>query len=142
MTRSCTARAAITATTLLLAMACGPAPPDEATGAELYAVHCVSCHGPAGAGDGPVAAELATPPVDLRGLAARNGGVFDEAAVLGVIDGRRAVAVHGPREMPVWGRRLVEERRDDSMPFWRAMGDARALVDHLRTLQDAPQGGP
>ncbi len=122
------------------ALGCGPAPRQEATGAELFAQHCVSCHGATGAGDGPVASELATPPADLRGIAARHGGSFPEAVVLAVVDGRREVAVHGPREMPVWGRRLAEERRDDSMPIWRAMGDARALVDHLRTLQEpAPE---
>jgi high-affinity iron transporter len=37
--------------------------PDLARGASLYAEQCASCHGPAGAGDGPAAKELKPPPV-------------------------------------------------------------------------------
>jgi mono/diheme cytochrome c family protein len=125
---------------LTVCLACVDRETREATGAELYTVHCASCHGPEGAGDGPVAAGLATAPSDLRTIAARNGGTFDEAAVLAVIDGRRQVAVHGPRDMPVWGTILTEEKRGEPMPVYRAMGDARALVDYLRTLQQPPAG--
>lgn len=37
----------------------------EARGAELYATHCASCHGPRGEGDGPAAAGLDPPPRNL-----------------------------------------------------------------------------
>ncbi len=33
-----------------------------ATGADIYAARCAACHGPNGAGDGPLAAELLPPP--------------------------------------------------------------------------------
>ena len=38
--------------------------PDPVRGARLFARDCVACHGPAGAGDGPLAAELSLRPPD------------------------------------------------------------------------------
>ena len=40
-------------------------PPDHARGKALYAQLCTSCHGPAGAGDGPASAGLDPPPIDF-----------------------------------------------------------------------------
>ncbi len=40
--------------------------PDPARGATLYATLCATCHGPAGAGDGPAAAELNPKPMSFR----------------------------------------------------------------------------
>ncbi len=48
--------------------AVNPVPPDDASvsaGREIYEAECVSCHGPAGRGDGPLAATLDPPPLDL-----------------------------------------------------------------------------
>ena len=48
--------------------AVNPIPPDGASvsaGREIYEAECVSCHGPAGRGDGPLAATLDSPPLDL-----------------------------------------------------------------------------
>jgi len=48
--------------------AVNPVPPDDASvsaGREIYDAECVSCHGPAGRGDGPLAATLDPPPLDL-----------------------------------------------------------------------------
>ena len=124
--------AAVLAATCLM-LGCVDEVERSESGAELFAEYCASCHGAAGAGDGPEAADLDLP--DLRTLARRNAGEFDEAAVLSTIDGRRLVAAHGPREMPVWGKVLAEEKRGEPMPVYQAMGDARALVDHLRSIQ-------
>jgi mono/diheme cytochrome c family protein len=58
---------------LLLAFAIGAAaqepvlpdtPPDAATGLSLFADRCANCHGPAGQGDGELAARLPAPPAD------------------------------------------------------------------------------
>ena len=43
---------------------------DAGTGAELFASHCASCHGPSGQGDGPAAAGAKPRPADLTRLAA------------------------------------------------------------------------
>jgi mono/diheme cytochrome c family protein len=56
--------------------------PDEGRGAALFDASCSVCHGSSGRGDGELASDLAAPPPDLTGLAARNGGDFPwEAAV-------------------------------------------------------------
>lgn len=41
---------------------------------------------------------------DLTALAKNNNGVFPFDRVYQIIDGRREVLAHGPRDMPVWGR--------------------------------------
>lgn len=69
-----------------------------------YSNYCASCHGAGGKGDGPVAASLSRTPADLTKIAEANGGAFPFARIAEVIDGRREIAAHGTREMPVWGR--------------------------------------
>jgi mono/diheme cytochrome c family protein len=82
------------------------------SGAEMYKTWCASCHGAEGKGDGPVAAALKKPPADLTQLAKKNGGKFPTEKVRNYIDGTKAMAAHGSRDMPVWGsffRRLGED---------------------------------
>lgn len=79
------------------------------TGRELFLRYCASCHGVEGRGDGRVADSLATPPPDLTTLATRNGAPLDRAEIMATIDGRRDVAAHGAREMPVWGVAFTSE---------------------------------
>jgi mono/diheme cytochrome c family protein len=86
-----------------------PEAPESDTRLELFATYCASCHGALGLGDGPVARSLSPRPADLTTLARRNGGKFDPQAVMATIDGRNAVAAHGPREMPVWGVVFAQE---------------------------------
>ncbi len=109
--------------------------PPQPTGAVLYKQYCESCHGSTGKGDGPVAASLQRPPADLTTLAQRSGGQFDEAAVMAVIDGRRAVAAHGSRDMPVWGTVFEEELKDQPYSKYTALLRSRVLADYLKTLQ-------
>ncbi len=74
---------------------------DADVGKFEYQVSCASCHGLDGKGKGPVSSELKVPPTDLTLLAKGNNGVFPFTRVYEVIDGRRAVISHGPRNMPV-----------------------------------------
>lgn len=104
-------------------------------GAALYRRHCASCHGISGKGDGPVTDSLTVAPSDLTTLARRANGRFDESAVMMVIDGRLLVAQHGPREMPVWGAVFAQEHVGEPLAVYGATLDARALADHLRTIQ-------
>ncbi|HME69972.1 MAG TPA: cytochrome c [Myxococcota bacterium] len=108
---------------------------DEVRGGELYRRYCASCHGVDGHGDGSLAASLNQKPADLTTLAKRNGGKFDEAAVMMTIDGRRLVAQHGPRVMPVWGAIFAEQHVGKPFAMYGATLDARALADYLRTIQ-------
>lgn len=77
-----------------------------AGGEAIYRVHCASCHGVSGTGDGPVSELLRIPVPDLTRIALRNNGVFPSAQVHGIIDGRQRVRGHGSTEMPVWGDTL------------------------------------
>ena len=72
-------------------------------GKEEYLNKCASCHGKDAKGDGPVAGSLKQKVTDLTMLAKNTGGIFPFARIYDVIDGREAVAAHGPRDMPVWG---------------------------------------
>jgi mono/diheme cytochrome c family protein len=118
--------------------ACGEPSQKTPTGREVYLRHCASCHGLEGRGNGPLAEALVMPPSDLTSLAQRNGGRFDEAAVMGWIDGTRHLSAHGPREMPVWGGIFESEHAEqrEPRPAWVALLKIRSLVDYLRSIQE------
>lgn len=92
------------------------------SGVEMFRTWCASCHGVQGKGDGPAAAALKKPPADLTQLAKRNGGKFPTEKVRDYIDGAKAVAAHGSRDMPVWGS------------FFRRLGDENAATYRVVTL--------
>lgn len=75
---------------------------DAKTGADLYRVHCATCHGAEATGEGPMAGVLVIKPTNLTALAASNGGVFPTERVVKRIDGRDPLVSHGS-PMPVYG---------------------------------------
>ena len=81
----------------------------EISGADEYYRLCAVCHGEGGRGNGPMARVLKTPPSNLTLLARNNDGHFPFLRVLEMIDGRNVIAVHGSREMPVWGESLTRD---------------------------------
>ena len=103
-------------------------------GATLFRSHCASCHGVNGRGDGPMAAELRLRPSDLTKFAMRNGGVFPEAQVARIIDGRD-IPAHGGGEMPVWGDvfKRTPEANEQTIKARIA-----ALVQFLSAIQERP----
>ena len=130
---------AILAAGALLALGCAsqklPTHAERvAKGHELYLTYCVSCHGADGNG-GPIAPYLSPPPRDLREIALRQGGVFPRARVEGWIDGREAVAAHGPREMPVWGYSFREEMELDENTEANVHERVALLVEYLSSIQ-------
>lgn len=120
----------------LIALATGCTSPRfrPVSGADTFTVHCSTCHGIAGAGDGPDADAFGLAVPDLRGLARRHGGVFPENEVASYIDGTVMPAAHGERNMPVWGpvfdatSRIVH-RADP------AVERLDAVIEYLRSLQ-------
>jgi mono/diheme cytochrome c family protein len=107
------------------------------SGEEIFQRFCASCHGPEGAGDGPVAASLNVVVPDLTRLAERRGGVFPAADVRELVDGRAVVVAHGPRTMPVWGYEFwVEEGADIA-----AEREARNVINRLVAFIAEIQGG-
>jgi mono/diheme cytochrome c family protein len=107
---------------------------QTARGATLFRIHCASCHGKQGEGDGPVAPALRTKPANLTTLTRLAGGKFPSAEVEAAIDGRTDIRAHGIREMPVWGLSLGEPGRDAQRPG-ETEAEIKALVRHLQTLQ-------
>jgi mono/diheme cytochrome c family protein len=103
-----------------------------------YELSCMSCHGVDGRGDGPDAQYLDTKPADLTQIKKANGGFFPADRVAMIIDGRAVVAMHGAREMPVWGERYRRPIPDVD-GAWDTERDARsrieALVDYVESLQ-------
>ena len=108
-------------------------------GKREYDSNCIACHGK----DLKVGAYVdflkVTPP-DLTQLSRKNGGVFPLEHVYAVIDGRQEVKVHGPRDMPIWGRdyqiktgeHYVDMNHDPEV-FVR--GRIFALIDYLNRMQ-------
>ncbi len=89
--------------------ACVPGSKDSAgaTGAQDYAAYCSACHGASGAGDGELAAELATKPADITSLSAKNGGAFPTTRVMAQIWGY--AGKKGQDVMPDFGSLLDGE---------------------------------
>jgi mono/diheme cytochrome c family protein len=96
-----------------------------------FRMYCAECHGEEGKGDGPKSFGLSAPAPDLTKLSARNGGTFPRERLADVIDGRADIALHGGREMPVWGNWFKMEAAED---LGGAEGDENSIkrrVDNL-----------
>ena len=113
-----------------LAFSPAPAVADPPNGADLYRTHCASCHGREGRGNGPVAASMRKPPPDLTQLSRRNGGLFPEARIRRIVDGRE-VESHGTRDMPVWGDIFKTIADGDADVPSRIL----AIVRHVESMQ-------
>jgi mono/diheme cytochrome c family protein len=121
--------ALVTASLLVAPMAQAAEPKGDA----LFARHCAACHGREGEGGGPVASVMNVTTPNLRTLAKRNGGVFPKEAVAAYIDGRKQVAAHGDRVMPVWGDLL--QTLGDKNGEQDARARINALVAFIEQLQ-------
>lgn len=55
-----------------------------------------------------------------------------------IIDGRRVVAEHGTREMPVWGTVFAHELERERSTAYTVLLHGRALTDYVRSLQQKP----
>ena len=111
-------------------------------GESEFASHCAACHGFSGTGMGPYAEFVVMEAPDLTRLSAESGGVFPADHIREVIDGRREVALHGPRDMPIWGLEFNDEAVAYYREVWKiedaeAMVRKRvdALVAHIESLQ-------
>ena len=111
-------------------------------GKNEYELQCSVCHGMDAKGSGFLGAVLKVVPSDLTTLAKKNGGVFPADRVSSVIDGREEVAGHGPRAMPIWGKRYAVDAAEyfTDVPFpynQEAFVRARILllVDYLNRIQ-------
>ena len=84
-----------------------------ATGKELYATHCKSCHGAKGKGDGPKASQLDT-----------ECGDFTKSAFQSQTDGALFYKTsEGKKDMPSYKKKIPEAN------------DIWAVINYVRTLK-------
>jgi len=76
---------------------------SPASGKEMFANYCVTCHGTDGKGGGPAVAALKTTPPDLTVLSRNNGGKYPALKVASTLRGESNLPAHGSKEMPIWG---------------------------------------
>ena len=107
----------------------------EGQGAKMFVRHCGACHGAEADGNGAMASVLDPPPPDLRRIAERRDGVFPDAEIIRIIDGRNSVAAHGRREMPVWGKRFDEGIPELPGNEGQIRSQILALVAYLKSIQ-------
>ena len=84
-------------------------------GKREYESNCAVCHGATARGDGPYMRFMnyqAKGLSDLTQVARRNGGSFPFQKVYETIDGTTEIDVHGPRDMPIWGKDYLRQARD------------------------------
>ena len=92
---------------------------DPAAGKKVYEIYCVTCHGPAGDGQGPVGKTLQPPPRDFTKGDFKFGGKDQE--IFDIIS-NGAAAKGGSPLMAPWGAVVPE-------------GDRWGLVAYIRTLK-------
>jgi mono/diheme cytochrome c family protein len=79
---------------------------SASSGKEMFTPYCAPCHGVDGAGNGPAASAMKTPPTNLTQLAKKHDGKYPANTVAGVLkfgSGGGANPAHGSTDMPMWG---------------------------------------
>ena len=107
-----------------------------AKGQVTFTRFCVSCHGPAGKGDGSIAGDLRVPVPDLTEMANRNAGKYPYDRVTRVITTAELVRGHGTVEMPAWGDVFKKTRGTDEATIEAAIRD---LNHYIWSLQKPPR---
>lgn len=114
----------------------GPDAEAAKAGAVLFKVHCASCHGASGRGDGKAAPGLEYVPADLTRISQRNKGKFPFDRVVQIVDGREPMKGHGGTDMPAWGDVLLSER--EGYDKRKVSEQIRRLVQYLASIQEKP----
>ncbi len=99
----------------------GGQPAQLAQGRKVYLDHCASCHGVEAKGNGTIAPLLKKKPTDLTRIP-KVDGKFPAERVRAAIMGDSVLAIHGDKEMPVWGGILKE-------------AEVASLLQYLESIQ-------
>jgi mono/diheme cytochrome c family protein len=98
---------------------------DVAAGKAKYDMFCLSCHGPAGKGDGPVGAALNPKPRDFSAahfkFDADKDGTAGTDADLKLVIKNGAAAYGGSPMMAPWGATLSEADLENVVAFVRSL---------------------
>jgi mono/diheme cytochrome c family protein len=116
----------------------GARPREVLNGGQLYATHCVVCHGEAGRGDGPSAGGFATKPSNLADGRLMNG-LPDDFIVNIILHG-------GPAEgltpgMPPFKAYLGEAQARDVAAYVRTLAEPKFRREEAKALVTVP-GAP
>ena len=110
-------------------------------GKQIFDTYCAVCHNTDGKGGGPFAGELTQKVPDLTTMQKANNGMFPYVQIYETIDGRRMVAAHGTRDMPIWGNYFNEkgmaagpEGTEQDYAVY-VMGRIMAVIEYIRSLQ-------
>ena len=112
---------------------------DVDAGAELFRIHCATCHGTEASGQGPMAGVLVIKPADLTALSKGNGGQFPFETVVRRIDGRDPLVSHGS-PMPVYGFFFEGKGVALKLPSGQNIMTSQPIVDLVSYLQTLQQG--
>lgn len=103
------------------------------TGRQLYDANCAACHGPSGAGDGPMAAALASQSTSEFGSGTLTPTAFTDPAIM---LGASPALLQG---------KVIRGGMGTGMPYWGPVfSDPQvwALIDYLWTFQMEPSNEP
>jgi len=78
-------------------------------------------------------------PPDLRYLGERYGMPLPTGTIARFIDGRQDVAAHGPRDMPVWGRRFYDAWTAHQAGEEDLQTQINEIVTYLNAIQQVPR---
>jgi mono/diheme cytochrome c family protein len=106
---------------------------NPASGQEMFEAYCASCHGKDARGNGPAASAMKSSVPDITLLAKNNNGSYPSAKIYEVIRGDSALASHGSKDMPVWGR--VFSQLSHSATDMQVQQRLHNLTDYVGKLQ-------
>lgn len=108
-------------------------------GRQEFESRCASCHGKDGKGNGWLSYFLNIQTPDLTSLAKKNGGILPIDRLYQNISGE-GVLIHGPSDMPAWGRTYKQEAPDIylGVPYNSEMysrGRILLLIEYINRIQ-------
>jgi mono/diheme cytochrome c family protein len=108
-------------------------------GKQEFESRCASCHGKDGKGSGWLSYFLNVQTPDLTTLAQKNGGILPIDRLYQNISGE-GVLIHGPSDMPAWGKTYKQEAPDIylGVPYNSEMysrGRILLLIEYINRLQ-------
>jgi len=113
--------------------------PIRDIGKQEFDNRCASCHGKDGKGNGWLSVFITVNPPDLTVLAKNNGGILPADRLYQSISGE-SIAIHGPSDMPAWGKTYRSEAPDIylGVPYNAEMysrGRMLMLIEYINRLQ-------
>lgn len=113
--------------------------PIRDIGKQEFDNRCASCHGKDGKGNGWLSFFITIQPPDLTVLAKNNGGILPADRLYRSISGE-SIAIHGPSDMPAWGKTYRSEAPDIylGVPYNAEVysrGRILMLIEYINRLQ-------